>query len=317
MERKYFALFLNGVGYIEKCISLIRYINNPKTTSFPHITVRFIYDATTGNKYLEKAQVNYLNIIQPNVFNNDNNTHTVFLQCESDDLAELEYKYDYPFSRLHITLYDGIDSDYANKLLILLSSIQWNVKLSFNPAKKLTENVVGSKKTDYDFERKIKDYWDEFLNDTDFDSFDGEDKKYNLYLIERIINKLNYYLLNHNSIKNVVSCYNDNYRQINHSVLYNVKHEDMYKLKARSNYITPPEYAKEMAKLALDYFDFSDNIFFGDSSIGTGNLFFALKRALENYNIKFDYIVNLVSQVIDDECQDELLDFQSFKNLFE
>ena len=42
-----------------------------------------------------------------------------------------------------------------------------------------------------------------------------------------------------------------------------------------------------------------------------------LKRALENYNIKFDYIVNLVSQVIDDESQDELLDFQSFKNLFE
>lgn len=42
-----------------------------------------------------------------------------------------------------------------------------------------------------------------------------------------------------------------------------------------------------------------------------------LKIVLRTYNVEFDYIVNLVSQVIDDEDEDEIVEFNAFKNLFE
>lgn len=41
-----------------------------------------------------------------------------------------------------------------------------------------------------------------------------------------------------------------------------------------------------------------------------------LGLALRRYHVEFDYIVNLVSQVIDDESREEMAKFQSFKNLF-
>lgn len=40
-----------------------------------------------------------------------------------------------------------------------------------------------------------------------------------------------------------------------------------------------------------------------------------LKSILRKYNVEFDYIVNLVAQVIDDECEEDIAEFQSFKNL--
>lgn len=41
-----------------------------------------------------------------------------------------------------------------------------------------------------------------------------------------------------------------------------------------------------------------------------------LSIALKRYDVEFDYIVNLVSRVIDDEDPNEIAEFQSFKNLF-
>lgn len=290
--KKYFALFLDGEKYIEKCISLIRYINNPSIQSFPHITVRFIYESITGNNYLRKARVGYLNLIKPNVFENKNGSYTIFLQCESDDLEELEYKYDYPFSRLHITLYEGTNKDYAYKLLKLLNSINWKVKLSFEPEKHLTENTVGSKKDNPTFFSSIENYWNEIIDDFNFDLFDGKNQILNLSLIKKILEKLKQYFIYHDSIINVESNYNDSYSPQKTNLI--LENDDIYKIndkhKIRSDFITPPEYAKEMAEFALQYFDPKTEIHFGDSSIGTGNLFFALKRAVERseekYNIK-------------------------------
>jgi len=289
MEKKYFALFLDGEKYIEKCVSLIYYINNPTTSSFPHITVRFIYEAVTGNEYLSKAQINYLNIIKPGIFiNNAQTSYTIFLQCESEDLEELEYKYDYPFSKLHITLYEGSDKAYADKLLSILNSINWKIKLNFTPSKNLVENIVGTKRKNVNFHSVIRECWKEILGNYDFEILFNNNFETKLEYIKRIIEKLSYYLESSENITRANSNYNVNYKALEKKYLLEAEklinanpYKNSVRNKIHSNFITPPEYAKDMAESALEYFDFRYGIHFGDSSVGTGNLFLALKRAID------------------------------------
>lgn len=294
---EYYALFLDDNGYIEKRLALIRFIGNPRSKSMPHITLRLFNKQRDGLQYIDKMRITYLNIIEPGTFNINSNKppFVVFLKCESEELEEIEYKPDYPFSRLHITLYEGSDLTYARELNELLYKTQWNLKLAFKKSKYLTKKTVGEKALDNDYADRMKNIFKEVLGE-DINDFlkEGQSREHKIALVERVISQLGSYREDEEAkIKEVESYYlkKDALEELNSSLDNNAQQRDPQESSAVDDngrnifYITPPEYAREMVLSAMQALDDGvTEIRFGDPAIGTGALFLALRRALEERN---------------------------------
>lgn len=228
----------------------------------------------------------------------------VYIRCESEELERIEYKPDYPFSRLHITLYEGNDIAYAKKLYSLLAKRGWHFKLSFEESRRLTEKTIGSKTPNDLFLQNIELLFKEILgksvseflkNNIDNDSKLGLIKKildqlYKYLSVHSIDKKIESYYKDQESINNLPSyidesknsTYVENYLSVNPLFFDNTPVE---KPVPDAIFVTPPEYARDMAKCALDAFgNDSRKIDFGDSAVGTGALFLALKNLLYETN---------------------------------
>ena len=322
----YFALFLDNSNYVEKSLTLIRFICNPESKTPPHITIR-TYDAQNNKlEYTRDTEITHLEIIEAGNFNIEKNTppYVVYIKCESDELEEVKYKPDYPFSRLHITLYEGDDLRFSKKLYQLLESFKWNFTLYFQNKRGLIENKIGAKKHNSDFVKKIELLFNEIL-DININEFyqSCEDVNYRLELISKVLTSLNDFLksnpqiakksenLTDNSIihsdhyidaskKNIT--YNNN--QLSFNTIYTQNIPYIEKPVQDAIYVTPPEYAREMAIRALDAFGEDVRpIEFGDSAVGTGALFLALKHLVDERNEKRNhkYIINSAIGVDIDE----------------
>ena len=156
----YYALFLNTGGFIEKCLALIRYICNPLSKSYPHITIRVYKDEHFGIEEIIQKPIFYVNMIEAGSFNldKDEGPYTVYIRFESEELEAIDYKPDFPFSFMHLTLYNGNEYKFAKKLLAILNKISWNVKLSFNEPLFLTTNSIGEKNTPKEYEELLNNY---------------------------------------------------------------------------------------------------------------------------------------------------------------
>lgn len=228
----------------------------------------------------------------------------MYIRCESEELERIEYKPDYPFSRLHITLYEGNDIAYAKKLYSLLAKRGWHFKLSFEESRRLTEKTIGSKTPNDLFLQNIELLFKEILgksvseflkNNIDNDSKLGLIKKildqlYKYLSVHSIDKKIESYYKDQESINNLPSyidesknsTYVENYLSVNPLFFDNTPVE---KPVPDAIFVTPPEYARDMAKCALDAFgNDSRKIDFGDSAVGTGALFLALKNLLYETN---------------------------------
>ena len=296
----YYALFLDSESYIEKCLALIKYIGNPQIKSLPHITLRLFRGSDERLSYIKTKKYTYLNIIEPGAFNlkKDSGPYVVFLKCESEELEEIDYRPDYPFSRLHITLYEGTDYEYAKELLSFLKQFSWHFKLTFDIPKHLTEQKLGAINTlSYNFSSVYKDILgEEELGDSVL-SFSRDQK---LQTIQTILFSLKNYIKNHqNYSEGIESLYTkqltrdsknfvDDRKSISDQLVDQLIIEgfpEIEKPVQDAIFVTPPEYAKDMACCALAAFgDDSKKILFGDSAIGTGALFIAIKRVVDTVN---------------------------------
>ena len=54
--KKYYALFLSGESYIEKCIVLLKHVSNPRSKSLPHITLRLFDEQDDKLEYIKKIK---------------------------------------------------------------------------------------------------------------------------------------------------------------------------------------------------------------------------------------------------------------------
>lgn len=293
----YFALFLNENSFIEKCILLMRFISNPSTKSRPHITVRLFKVSDSRIEESKERRFTYLNIIEPGTFNFEKKKppYVVFLRCESEELEGIEYKPDFPYSRLHITIYEGDDYVYAKELYQLLVSGEWHFKLTFDSPRKLTEQKVGIKNYERpDFQAIFKEVlgegYQKFLENYE------KNITIKLELMGKVLHELNLYLKK-NKAESVESFYDgggqwgDNsdvkqeYRQMR--IRYNplsIEDEPIILRKPVTDaiYITPPEYARDMVECGLAALENNiREIDFGDSAIGTGTLFLALRRWID------------------------------------
>lgn len=290
----YFALFLNENSFIEKCILLMRFISNPSTTSRPHITVRLFKVSDSRIEESMERRFTYLNIIEPGTFNLEKRKppYVVFLRCESEELEGIEYKPDFPYSRLHITIYEGEDYVYAKKVYQLLASEKWHFKLSFDKPRKLTEQKVGIKtyeKPDFEsvFKEVIGEGYQNFLKNYE------KNIEIKLKLMEKVLYQLNLYIKS-SKVESVESFYdgemlwreNNDVKQEYRQMRFRfdpLSIEDtpvmIRKPVTDAIYITPPEYARDMVECGMVALgDNVKEIDFGDSAIGTGTLFLALRR---------------------------------------
>lgn len=284
---QYYALFLDTNGFIEKSLALIKYICNPRTKTYPHITMRVFKEKGLGTDQIEKVKISYLNLFDIGNFNisQEQPPYVVYVRCESEQLEALEYKPDYPFSQLHITFYEGNDIVFAKQLFNILSSIEWNIKLSFKNNKTLVERTIGEKSLDETFFQYIQNATKEIFNDNISLIELSNDKK--LEYIQIIVKRIERYKSNTKiSIPNSYYESTPNYDWDN-------------SIKSNAIYITPPEYAREMVETAMPFLD-SSCINFGDSSIGTGSLYLALLNVVSidriNSAIGIDVDENMVRE---------------------
>ncbi len=324
----YYALFLNNSSYIEKCLSLIRYISNPNSKSLPHITLRTYKTPNSRLDDLKNKNISYLNLIEPGNFNiEDNNPpYIIYIQCESEEIEGIEYKPDYPFSRLHITLYEGNNIYYAKELYSLLSKRDWHFKLVFKGSHKLVNNKIGSTIPNKYMLNNVGELFDELAGvkyndylqncqddncklkivniilDSLFNSIDSKQEE----LVQIESNYFNKYDLNIVQRENPQTRYIDASRS---NITYKenqLSFDDIYpnitpfvEKPCQDNiFVTPPEYANDMAKCALEAIsnDFR-GIDFGDSAIGTGVLFLALKKEIDKVNMSISKGYNLESAI--------------------
>lgn len=287
---KYYALFLDTSGYIEKCLTLIRFICNPSSKSLPHITMRVFKENNLGIKRIEQVSATYLNLFEVDNFNIREQTppYVVFIRCESQELEAQEYKPDFPQSLLHITLYKGNDLEFAQNVYKELKNMQWNIKLAFDPPKKLVQQSIGDVTLNELFHSDIKVIFKEILGETvDVFSISND---YRIKLIKKIVNKLKLYKKN-TDVKTVKPLYRDTVIPEDITIR-DFKHNDFEQTSLdegetienpvkKAIFITPPEYAQEMAESAVSFLKKTDSICFGDSSIGTGSLYLALLNCID------------------------------------
>ena len=220
--------------------------------------------------------------------------YVVYLKCESEELEEIDYRPDYPFSRLHITLYEGSDYEYAKELLSLLKQFSWHFKLVFDIPKHLTEQKLGAINTlSYNFSSVYKD----ILGEEEFgDSVLSFSREQKLQTIQTILFSLKNYIKSHqNYSESIESLYTkqltrdsknfvDDRKSISDQLIID-GFPEIEKPVQDAIFVTPPEYARDMACCALAAFgDSSKRILFGDSAIGTGALFIAIKRVVDTVN---------------------------------
>lgn len=230
--------------------------------------------------------------------------YVVYLRCESEELEEIDYRPDFPFSRLHITLYEGTDFEYARSLFSLLNQMTWHFKLTFDLPKHLSECTMGSGTlSGLNYGSVFKDILGEDCLDAPNKIVNNEQK---LKVVKTILDELTRYINSQNSkserIKSLYSDSNKESTRASNNFVDESKKSDFLNVEDQmivdgfpenavnkpvqdAIYVTPPEYAKDMAQCALAAFgDDSKKIFFGDSAIGTGALFIAIKRLVDTVN---------------------------------
>lgn len=300
----YYALFLNNESYLEKCLLLIKHISNPYSKSLPHITLRLFKDQDEKLDYIKSKKISYLNVIGPGTFNMETSDgpYIVYLRCESEELEEIDYRPDFPFSRLHITLYEGTDNEYANSLYSLLDKANWHFKLVFDLPKHLSEHAMGTRTMR---QLNYNSIYKDILGESDFDiPNETSNNAQKLQAVKIVLNEMTRYLKSQNSESKIInSLYSDgetveysdnfvdesrqsNFLNVSSQMLINGFPADLViKPVQDAIYVTPPEYARDMALCALTAFgDDSKKIIFGDSAIGTGALFIAIKRLIDTVN---------------------------------
>lgn len=301
------AYVLNIGGDFGLAIELIRKISEPKSKSHPHITIRYV-DVLSKNDfgdYVDK-KVSKIEILEPGTFGvtsdlNQSN-RTVFLECEAEELEELVHKPHFPDSVFHITLYDGNSTEYAKKLYNLVNSITWNFELPFEDKSPLSIIEINNKNKNkkklspstivysdelvtlfYDLTEKELSY--EFLNRL------KDDEK--LSFIESVVEHIKGLVRSFPKLQpklvqtdlDLFSPPKNGEKSLMTSDVHSwLKPKVTEKIKSNAFFLTPPELASDVTRVALGYLE-SDEINFGDPSIGTGVFFASLLKNLNGKSL--------------------------------
>lgn len=123
MTRHFYGIHLQS-GKLSAAFDVIRYLSEPDSVRFSHITLRGPY-----SKPLSSYALRELNLHKPREWRvrldgagafTGLGQNTVIIKVDLLDLADLFYKPDFSNGTPHLTLYDGPEQSYALSLLRLL-----------------------------------------------------------------------------------------------------------------------------------------------------------------------------------------------------
>lgn len=214
------------------------------------------------------------------MFKSDSSFHrVVFIQCDSEQLIALEHKPHFPASEFHITLYEGNDVEFADRLLDTLERYPWMFRVNLPDLTTLTQVQLKRPgrlrgKSRPKLASKIKllfsKFSDEELSWTLIERLTGAER---LHLVQDICENLHRMT---SEYRRVLPIPNEHKREDgNHNQEWE---SDVH--------LTPPELAKSIAAYAVSLLASRDGpIHFGDPAVGNGAFYSALLQILPTNRI--------------------------------
>ena len=261
-------------------LALIRRICNPQSTSKPHITVRYFDKLRVPNDHFNTI-VTSIDLLRPGSFDAKDGGHkVVFIQCDADELVDLEHKPHFPASDFHITLYEGSDAQIADDLLDVLREFKWMFRVHLPDGTTLTHVTL-----------KLAGVRD----DTSREPLESQ----MVQLFFDITNKpLTWRLLDRLTGTDRVRLARQICVHLHHAVSRFPPVGDQKKGTPDGDYtpkqqwepdiyLTPPELAISIAKYAVSCLNSDDSpIHFGDPAVGNGAFFGALRKVVPKERIR-------------------------------
>lgn len=160
--RFYYVVFIDNerIANIVEGIRLFADLNQKHRA---HITVRGPYETTNYghstneklNEWNHEIKGLVINVKGTDIFYNENQ-NTVFFKCDGDKKSELKKiwrKFNFSGYNPHITIYDGDDAEWSNKILDVLN--KYPLDFYFKPTR--LEKLFTIDKSEIDFPYFLKD----------------------------------------------------------------------------------------------------------------------------------------------------------------
>ena len=255
-------------------LGLLKRVCDPKSTSKPHITVRYFDRLRVPQDHLDTV-IRHIDLRGPGSYNSaDTRRRAIFIQCGADELIALEHKPHFPASEFHITLYEGEDAEFAEDLLDTLQQFRWMFRvelplgttLSHVQLKRSARHRGKNRPT---LESPLASLFYELTkNRLTWSLIDALAMAERLRLAHTICESLHRSATGFTRIASGRS-------EVDHFVK-----EDKQQWEP-SVHLTPPELAREIATYAVSLLEPSAaSVHFGDPAIGNGSFYAALLQIL-------------------------------------
>ena len=260
-------------------LELLRRVCNPKSTSKPHITVRYFDKLAMPQNHLDTV-IRHIDLLKPGTFNSKDSRHrVVFIQCDAEELVALEHRPDYPASESHITVYEGENGEFAESLLDTLQQFRWMFRLQLPDHTTLTHvqlkrtsthQVRSRPRLGAALTRLFFDLTNEKLT---WQLIDGLTNRERLHLAHEICASL------HHSVSGFTPVVTKPYKGQD-------RDHEQHQQWEPDVHLTPPELATEITRYAVSLLEPADApVHFGDPAVGNGAFFAALLQTVPKHRI--------------------------------
>ncbi len=266
-------------------LELLRNVCEPKSTSRPHITVRYSRRLSVPAEHLKKM-VTHIDLIEPGSFNIEEkaikSNRVVYIKCMSDELIHMEHKPHFPTSEFHITMYEGKSKVFARRLLRVLKPFNWGFRVPL--PRNTSLDTVRIKpygkpriRTSRSFSQRLQNLFLEATSEhLSHDLLDRLTDARRLELVSLICSHLHKATAGFEKIAaNKFKGGTNNHREVDNNYSNHIH-----------LYLTPPELARDIARFAVANIEPKEApINFGDPAVGTGVFYSALLQAVPRERI--------------------------------
>ncbi len=313
------VLFIND-AIVGPCLELVRKVCDPKSTSRPHVTVRYVekLEKNIPQFYYDKP-ISDIDFVEPGAFGLIEKTvqsnRTVFIKCASEALENLSHKPHYPDSVFHVTLYDGHSVEFAEDLLQMVKGFDWNFRVALPENTRLDSIEIKKRRkkaertaTTSVFSDKLKSLFEKITNKTLNEEYLASlSPESRLEIAREICAYLHLKTAHYPKRTNTQKLIHGvgltaivpqkkaqperSYEQTQDSLFPEMNTKwtgNIHPLKVNKVglYLTPPELARDIVEYSLSLLGTPlPEIHFGDPAVGTGVFFSALSQALQKEQI--------------------------------
>jgi len=138
--RRFYGVYLKSTA-ISTILDLVRFVGEPDSIRFSHITLRGPYEVGLGKNHLR--QLNHaisdrtIRMLAAERFVSSRQS-TAVITVDLLQLNHLVHKPDYPEGTPHITIYDGKDQDFCTEVYNLAREYNWENSLEVSSLMEIT-----------------------------------------------------------------------------------------------------------------------------------------------------------------------------------